>query len=76
LMCALVETLPAAQRIADVLVMAPAELIASKVMAHYRRRGQPKSGTDWRDLALLLLTFPDLKRDPGPVADRLPCGRG
>jgi len=67
----LVETLPLAERIADVLVMAPAELIASKVIAYQQRRGQPKSGTDWRDLAMLLLTFPDLKRDPGPVRDRL-----
>jgi len=40
---------------------------ASKVIAYQQRRGQPKSGTDWRDLALLLLTFPDLKRDAGPV---------
>ena len=66
-----VETLPVAERIAGVLVMAPAELIASKVIAYHQRRGQPKSGTDWRDLAMLLLTFPDLKRDPGPVVDRL-----
>ncbi len=39
--------------------------------SYHQRRGQPKSGTDRRDLALLLLTFPDLKRDPGPVSDRL-----
>lgn len=42
-----------------------------KVIAYHRRRGQPKSGTDWRDLALLLLAFPDLKRASGPVADCL-----
>ncbi len=66
-----VESLPAAERIDGVLVMAPPELIASKVIAYHRRRRQPKSGTDWRDLAMLLLTFPDLKRDPGPVGDRL-----
>jgi hypothetical protein len=66
-----VETLPAAERIADILVLAPAELIASKVISYCQRRGQPKSGTDWRDLAMLLLTFPDLKRDPGPVVDCL-----
>lgn len=66
-----VETLPATQRIAEVLVIAPADLIASKVIAYHQRRGHPKSGTDWRDLAMLLLTFPDLKRDPGPVTDRL-----
>jgi hypothetical protein len=66
-----VETLPAAQPIVGVLVIAPAALIAGKVIAYQQRRGQPKSGTDWRDLALLLLTFPDLKRDTGPVADHL-----
>jgi len=66
-----VETLPAARRIVRVLVIAPAELIASKVIAYHLRRGKPKSGTDWRDLAMLLLKFPELKRDPGPVTDRL-----
>lgn len=66
-----VETLPDAERIADVQVMAPAALIASKVIAYQQRRGQPKSGTDWRDVAMLLLTFPDLKRDTGPVVDQL-----
>lgn len=62
---------PPAQRIAQVLVAAPAELIAQKVIAYHQRRGQPKSGTDWRDLACLLLAFPDLKCAAGPVADRL-----
>jgi hypothetical protein len=66
-----VDTLPATQRIAQVLVMAPADLIASKVIAYTQRRGNPKSGTDWRDLAMLLLTFPELKREQGLVADRL-----
>lgn len=71
-----VETLPLAQRIAGVLVIAPVELIASKVVAYHRRRGKPKSGTDWRDLAMLLLTFPELKRDPGPVGERLKAAAG
>jgi nucleotidyltransferase AbiEii toxin of type IV toxin-antitoxin system len=66
-----VETLPPAQRIQEVLVIAPADLIAGKVIAYHQRRGRPKSGTDWRDLAMLLLTFPDLKHEPGPVHDRL-----
>lgn len=66
-----VAELPAAQRIANVLVMAPADLVASKVISYHQRRGTPKSGTDWRDLAMLLLTFPELKRDPGLVTDRL-----
>lgn len=66
-----VETLPLAQRIEQVLVVAPVELIACKVIAYHQRRGTPKSGTDWRDVAMLLLKFPELKRDSGPVLDRL-----
>lgn len=63
-----VESLPASRRISQVLVMAPAELVASKVISYHQRRGKPKSGTDWRDLAMLLLTFPELKSEDGPVA--------
>lgn len=66
-----VETLPEALRIENVLVASPVELIASKVISHHRRRGRPKSWTDWRDLTLLLLTFPELKCDPGPVTESL-----
>lgn len=66
-----VETLPLARRIEQVLVMAPAELIASKVISYYQRRGKPKAGTDWRDLALLLLQFPDLKQESSLVVDCL-----
>jgi hypothetical protein len=66
-----VTTLPPAQRINKVLVVTPPELIANKVIAYTDRRGQPKAGTDWRDLAMLLLAFPELKQDTGPVADSL-----
>ncbi len=66
-----VQRLPDTQRIAQVLVIAPADLIASKVLSYVQRRGSPKSGTDWRDLAVLLLRFPHLKAETGPVADRL-----
>jgi hypothetical protein len=66
-----VESLPPAQRIEQILVMAPTELIASKVISYYSRRGKPKAGTDWRDLAMLLLKFPELKRNSGLVVDRL-----
>ncbi len=66
-----VDELPPAKRLSDVLVMTPEVLVASKVIALRARRGKPKSGTDWRDLAMLLLTFPDLKKHPGPVSDRL-----
>lgn len=67
----LVQTLPPARLFSQVLVAAPEELIALKVIAYHQRRGQPKSGTDWRDLAMLLLTFPEMKREDGLVAERL-----
>lgn len=66
-----VSQLPHSQRIAEILVMAPANLIASKVIAYCRRQGSPKAGTDWRDLAMLLLKFPELKQTDGPVSDLL-----
>ncbi len=58
------------------LVLTPPELIASKILSLDSRRGQPKSFTDQRDLAVLLLTLPDLKTDEGPVADCLRAGIG
>lgn len=66
-----IDVWPPMQRVKQVLVVTPPELIAGKVMAYVRRRGKPKAGTDWRDLAMLLLTFPDLKTEDGPVAERL-----
>ena len=64
-------TLPATQRIENINVLTPVELIASKVIAYESRRGNPKSGTDWRDIAMLLLRFPDLKVAKGDVAEVL-----
>jgi Nucleotidyl transferase AbiEii toxin, Type IV TA system len=66
-----VATLPKAERIEGVPVLTASELIARKVMSYHSRRGQPKSGTDWRDLALLLLTFPELKTESGVVSETL-----
>lgn len=66
-----VESLPHAERIEDVLVTSPADLIAQKVISYHGRRGQPKAGTDWRDLAMLLLTFPELKKEEGAVGEAL-----
>lgn len=67
----LVEQLPPSKRIARVLVMTPEVLSGSKVVALHRRHGKPKAGTDWRDLAMLLLAFPHLKKHPGPVTKHL-----
>ncbi len=66
-----VAVLPASRTIEDLLVIEPAELIAYKVIAFHQRRGKPKSGTDWRDLAMLLLTFPELKQETGKVLECL-----
>ena len=66
-----VSVLPPTVRIEGVLVVSPAELVAGKVIAFTRRRGQPKSGTDWRDIAALLLRFPELKVEDGAVFARL-----
>jgi hypothetical protein len=66
-----VDVLPSNQRISDVLVMSPPELIARKVISFHNRRDQPKAGTDWRDLAMLLLAFPELKTPSGKVSQIL-----
>ncbi|MBW3540952.1 MAG: nucleotidyl transferase AbiEii/AbiGii toxin family protein [Planctomycetes bacterium] len=66
-----VEHLPPHERIADILVLTPVELLASKVVSYHNRRGKPKAFTDLRDLAVLLLTFPELKTESGAVAERL-----
>lgn len=66
-----VATLPQTELIDGVRVVTAAELIARKVISFHSRRGQPKSGTDWRDVAMLLLAFPNLKTETGPVNDVL-----
>ena len=66
-----VDELPPTRRLEEVLVVSPEALVAGKVLAYHRRKGSPKAGTDWRDLAMLLLTFPELKASAGPVRDRL-----
>ena len=66
-----VESLPPAQRIGGVLVVMPAEVIAGKVLSCVRRKGKPKSFTDRRDLAHMLLKFPEFKVGEGIVQQRL-----
>ncbi len=58
-----VENLPESNLIEDVSVLNPVDLIGSKLVSYQARRGRPKSGTDWRDLALLLLAFPNLRSE-------------
>ena len=66
-----IASLPQAELIDGVRVVTAAELIARKVISLHSRRGQPKSGTDWRDVAMLLLAFPNLKVESGPVSEIL-----
>jgi hypothetical protein len=66
-----IDALPKTQKIENVLILSPAELIASKIISLDSRKGKPKAGTDWRDLAVLLLRFPELKSETGEVFEIL-----
>ena len=66
-----VAALPPAQRVRKVLVVTPPELIANKVASAVGRGHKAKGFQDKADLYRLLLTFPDLKKEEGPVAERL-----
>jgi len=66
-----VTSLPASQQIEDVAIVSPADLIALKVISYHTRQGKPKSFLDRRDLAMLLLAFPDLKTESGAVESSL-----
>ena len=63
--------LPATNVIEEVRVLTPVELVVSKVLSYDSRRGKPKSGTDWRDVAMLLRRFPELKVSGGEVSTLL-----
>jgi hypothetical protein len=66
-----VDEFPVTERIENVLILSPAELIASKVVSYHSRKGKPKSWTDRRDLAVLLLRFTELKTESGEVSEIL-----
>jgi len=63
--------LPPNQRVKKVRVLTPPELIASKVITMARYKRSSKRFLHWADLARLLLRFPKLKTEEGPVAERL-----
>ena len=58
----MVSELPSTEKIEDILVLSPVELLASKAISYHSRKGKPKAGTDYRDLGMLLLRFPELKK--------------
>ena len=66
-----VDILPPAQRVKKVLVITPDELIANKVTSMVSRQYKAKGVIDRADLYRLLLRFPDLKTEEGPVRERL-----
>ena len=66
-----VSSLPKAQQVEGIFIAAPPELVAQKVISYHARRANPKSGTDWRDLAMLFLTFPSFKIETGEVSEAL-----
>jgi hypothetical protein len=66
-----VKSLPNSRTVDDIHVLPPPELIASKVCSYHSRKGQPKGFSDMRDLAILFLTFPELKSESGPVSAAL-----
>jgi hypothetical protein len=66
-----VAKLPLAKNISQVSFMEPAELVANKLSAYHRRHEKLKADTDWRDIRMLLLTFPELKRNSSIVVERL-----
>ena len=70
-----VSELPPRKRVKKVLVVTPPELIAHKVTAWWTSSVNPRHGSDRRDLCRLLLTFPELKTEEGPVAERLRAAR-
>lgn len=66
-----VDSLPPSQRVNDVLVVGPAELIAEKVQSMVQRSDPAKSLIDQADLIRLLRAFPPLKTAEGAVVERL-----
>lgn len=65
------EYLPPAQRIFDVLVLTPVELMCTTVVDMARHPDSPQGFIELADLRRLLLTFPELRSNSGPVRDRL-----
>ncbi len=56
----LVSEFPNTETIENINILSPIELIVSKIISFQSRYGKPKSWTDRRDLAVLLLQFPEL----------------
>jgi nucleotidyltransferase AbiEii toxin of type IV toxin-antitoxin system len=66
-----IKSLPESQIVEEINVLIPAQLIAYKVMSFQSRQGTPKGFSDMRDLAILFLTFPEMKKETGAVSNAL-----
>ena len=66
-----VEAFPPTRNVGGLAVVAPAELIANKVVSAKSRAHKAKGRIDGGDLVRLLLTFPELRTAEGEVRDRL-----
>lgn len=66
-----VSAMPPHQRIENILVVTPEELIANKVLSMINRPKTAKGLMDAADVRRLLLAFPQLKTEFGPVRDRI-----
>jgi hypothetical protein len=66
-----VASLPPSQRVDQILVISPDELICEKVLSMIDRSETRKQTMDLADLQALLVAFPNLKTIEGAVADRL-----
>ena len=62
---------PPTREVGTVAVVAPAELIANKVVSAQARGEKKKGLTDRRDLLSLFEAFPELRTEAGEVRDRL-----
>ncbi|CAN5442716.1 hypothetical protein BH20ACI1_BH20ACI1_12910 [soil metagenome] len=64
-----VKNFPDIEIIEEIQVLSPLELIVSKIISFQSRYGKPKSWTDRRDLAVLLLRFPELKEKVSAILE-------
>jgi hypothetical protein len=62
-----VAELPPCNRLQQILVLAAPELVAHKVISMVSRSKTPKGLIDGADLRRLLLSFPELRTEEGPV---------
>jgi hypothetical protein len=66
-----VDDLPPANRIGDVHVVVPSELLVLKLSSYAARRHTEKGLTDKVDIHRLLRFFPQFRSEQGPVAEKL-----